>query len=282
MISYPKLIKKESLSSVKKYLRYVKNKAAAVLNLKPTGAPYCAAGILYICTGKYDIFFEPFYKSFKAKFLPGSKKTFYVFTDSEKLKAKYKDHLDIVFTAIEKKGWPYDTLLRNRYFLEHFEKFEGNDYLFFCNANLFCNDKIFLNDLGLHLSERLCGVLHPYFFNKAADKFPVEKQNEGNAYFNSSDLDRVKYYFQGCFYGGSCNNFKTLVETICKWTEEDLSKEIIPVWHDESYLNKYFLNNPPYPLHPGYSYPTDMKLSFPAKIMNVDKAKFGGLDFLRS
>lgn len=243
---------------------------------------FSSIGILYICTGKYDIFFEPFYKSFKAKFLPDTNKTFYVFTDSEKLKAKYKYHTDIVFTEIEKKGWPYDTLLRNRYFFEHFGKFEGNDYLFFCNANLFCNDKVFLNDLGLHLSEKLCGVLHPYFFNKEAYKFPVEKQNEGNAYFNSADLERVKYYFQGCFYGGSYNNFKKLVQTICKWTEEDLSKEIIPIWHDESYLNKYFFNNPPYPLHSGYSYPTDMKLSFPPKIMNVDKAKFGGLDFLRS
>ena len=71
------------------------------------------------------------------------------------------------------------------------------------------------------------------------------------------------------------------METIYNWTEADLLDEKIPIWHDESYLNKYFYLNEPYELHSGFSYPGNAIIPFAKKIVNIDKKKFGGHDFLR-
>lgn len=42
-------------------------------------------GILYICTGAYTVFWPDFFQSFQQNFLPGVEKTYYVFTDAERI-----------------------------------------------------------------------------------------------------------------------------------------------------------------------------------------------------
>lgn len=42
-------------------------------------------GILYICTGKYEKFFDEFFSSFEEKFLTNHEKYYFVFTDSNRL-----------------------------------------------------------------------------------------------------------------------------------------------------------------------------------------------------
>lgn len=239
-------------------------------------------GILYICVGKYEIFFKLFYRSFEKYFLKGTNKTYFLFTDSTKLITTYRKKSNIQIISTEKRGWPYDTLLRNRYFKEHFEKFDGMDYLFFCNANMVCNKNIYLSDLGLGTANKTFGVLQPYYFSKTSKSYPVESTLRCNAFFSELDIRLVQNYFQGCFYGGNYLEFKHLVETINNWTEEDLLLEKIPVWHDESYLNRYFFLHPPYVLHPGFSYPDDIIIPFEKYIRMIVKSKEVGHHTLRS
>ena len=40
-------------------------------------------GMLYICTGKYTVFWPEFYETFSRNFLPGCKKEYFVFTDAQ-------------------------------------------------------------------------------------------------------------------------------------------------------------------------------------------------------
>jgi hypothetical protein len=42
------------------------------------------------------------------------------------------------------------------------------------------------------------------------------------------------------------------------WTNVDIQNKTEPIWLDESYLNKYFLTNPPKTLSPFYAWPTHM------------------------
>lgn len=58
--------------------------------------------------------------------------------------------------------------------------------------------------------------------------------------------------------------------------EEDLKKNIIAKWHDESQLNRYIVNKPGVRiLEPMYCYPCGMEVSYPKKIYAVSKqAKF--------
>ncbi len=241
-----------------------------------------SVGILYICVGKYDVFFKSFYKSFNKYFLTESNKTFFVFTDSRNLMEYFKNHTNIVFIRTEKKGWPYDSLLRNRYFKENFDKFNNTDFLFFCNANMICNREIYLDELGLGTRKKTFGVLQPYYFHKNAESFPIESQLICNAYFDKMEIPNIKHYFQGCFYGGNYTEFKHLVDTIHEWTEEDLKNNRIPIWHDESYLNRYFFKYPPYALHPGFAYPENVNLPFRKYNTMLQKSTQEGHTDLRS
>lgn len=230
-----------------------------------------SAGLLYLCTGKYEMFFDDFYTSFEEHFLPGTTKNYFVFTDSERLRSKYAQASNIRFFAIEHKGWPLGTLLRNRYFHENFAAFEGHDYLFFCNANLVCKQTVYLNELGLVDGHQLCGVQHPFYFHKKPVDFIVEKTTTCHAYFTPEEVPLIKHYFQGCFYGGRADAYRELVKTIYEWTEDDLSKNVMPVWLDESYLNKYFFKNQPFALHSGFAYPEKAELPLPKMIVQLDK-----------
>jgi hypothetical protein len=238
---------------------------------EPSSIKIINAGVLYLCTGKYEMFFDDFYKSFEKKFLPGASKSFFVFTDSERLPKKYANYSNIRFFKIEHKGWPLGTLLRNRYFYQNFEQFEGLDYMFFCNANLVCKENVYLNELGLVSGNLLCGVQHPFYFHKNPVDFIIEKVTPSNAYFSSEEIPLIKHYFQGCFYGGRADAYRELVNTIHAWTEDDLSKNVMPVWLDESYLNRYFFKHQPYSLHAGFAYPELAEIPFPKMIVQLDK-----------
>ena len=66
--------------------------------------------ILYICTGKYDIFWEDFYKTSEKYFLNNSEKHYFVFTDAQSI---YDENCDRVHKIYQKTlGWPYNTLMR--------------------------------------------------------------------------------------------------------------------------------------------------------------------------
>lgn len=88
-------------------------------------------------------------------------------------------------------------------------------------------------------------------------------------------------YFQGCLSGGGTKEYLTMSEDIKGMIDLDLSKNIIGKWHDESYMNKYFQAHPPQILSPSYAYPESSKFPFSPKIIQLDKGKAGGHEFLR-
>ena len=70
--------------------------------------------ILYICTGKYNQFFNDFYSSCESKFLKGrADKEYFVFTDDLSISNQKNVHL------IERQcmGFPLDSLLRFEIFM---------------------------------------------------------------------------------------------------------------------------------------------------------------------
>lgn len=233
-------------------------------------------GILYICTGKYDIFFEEFYASCEKNFLPNHEKTYYVWTDSKKESLR-KDRVVTIYQ--EKQGWPYDTLIRFKLFTEFKEILLKNDYLFFLNANMVIHSKVGEEIIPKEENGFLMGVEHPGFINQEKEKFPYERNEKSQFYMKEDEGEK---YFQGCFNGGAAKNFLDLSSTLDEMVDKDLDNNIMPRVHDESALNWYFKNNPPLVLHPGYAYPEGWKIAFDKKIIQLDKSKRGGHKQLRS
>ena len=63
-----------------------------------------------------------------------------------------------------------------------------------------------------------------------------------------------------------------MAECIKKNIDIDLNNNIIAVWHDESHLNRYFIDNKPeIELSPSYCYPENWNLPFEKKLIALDK-----------
>ena len=73
-------------------------------------------GILYICTGKYTIFWKDFYLSCEKHFIPEEEKHYYVFTDSKEIDFE-TENSNIHRIYQENLGWPGNTLRRYEMFL---------------------------------------------------------------------------------------------------------------------------------------------------------------------
>lgn len=240
-------------------------------------------GLLYICTGKYDVFWKDFYTSSEQYFMQKESciREYYVFTDSSQI---FDENNNKHIHRIKQKnlGWPANTLKRFHIFLHIKELLiQETDYIFFFNANLLFTHPIGKEILPSFDSNGLTGTLHPGFFNSPNSEFTYERRKTSSAYI---PVGKGLNYYAGGLSGGRTDAYLQLCETIRSWADKDISNNIIPVWHDESLINKYFLDYPPaITLSPAYLYPEGWLIPFEPLIIIRDKnaPKYGGHIFLR-
>jgi histo-blood group ABO system transferase len=80
------------------------------------------------------------------------------------------------------------------------------------------------------------------------------------------------HYFAGGFYGGKKDQFLRLIETTSANINKDLAHDFIALWHDESHLNRYFIDQrPTIALDPSYCYPERWDLPFSKRLLALDK-----------
>lgn len=228
-------------------------------------------GILYICTGPYALFWKEFYESFEKKFLLGLQKKYYVFTDADEIFAEESQYVKRI--EIEPQPWPLITLFRFSTFLKIEDELKKCDYLMFSNANMICNDNITPDEFLPRKNEVLSVTSHPGYYGQSIIKFPYERSKKSTAYI---PWNCGKNYVIGAMFCGTSDAFIKMSKTLKHNIEEDLKKNIIAKWHDESQLNRYIINKPGVRiLEPMYCYPYGMKVDYPKKISAVSKeAKF--------
>ncbi len=129
--------------------------------------------------------------------------------------------------------------------------------------------------MGILNTEMLGFVQHPEMTYRFQNQWPVEETiPESNAYIEKKSLT---CYVQGCFYGGGSGRFLEMIQLLSSWTKEDFANGIIPIWHDESYLNKYVnLNIGKFVIKlisPAFSYPENSKLPFKVRILQKLKGQ---------
>ncbi|MDD4849063.1 MAG: family 6 glucosyltransferase [Gemmiger sp.] len=229
-------------------------------------------GLLYICTGRYTVFWPDFYKSFAKNFLPACQKEFFVFTDAEQIEFENEPGVHRIYQ--QAYDWPYSTLKRFSIFLQAEEALKKLDYLFFSNANLLCEQTVTEAEFLPRKSqgENLLVVQQPGFWDKQPPFYTYDRNPKSRAYI---PYNCGQYYVSGGLNGGYTPAFLALCHELERRTEEDLAHGVIALWHDESQLNRYIAERQDYRLlTPAYWYPQGWQLPFTPKITVRDKAKW--------
>lgn len=228
--------------------------------------------IITICTGKYTIFFEGLYESSEKYFLPGHEKRYFVFTDGEVIQRD-----NVVRVEQRKLGWPFDTMMRFKMFNSIREQLDA-DYVFFLNANMLFVDTVGDEVIPGTENDHLIGVIHPGYQDKPNMVLPYERRPQSSVFIPYGQGAR---YYQGCFNGGRTEEFMKMSSILEAGIDSDLSKSIIPIWHDESALNWYYSLKNPLAVSSSYAYPESVEMGIERKILQLDKSKLGGHDYLR-
>ncbi len=236
--------------------------------------------ILYISTGKYITFWDDFYRTMEEFFLPRHKKTYFLFTDSMDLSVPE----NVVKIETKQEKWPYITLKRYHFFTSISDRLKDFDYIYFLNGNLIpkveIDEEIFPTD-----EQGIMVTLHPGFFWNTPNLLTYERNLKSQSYI---PYNEGKYYVAGAFNGGTAPAFLSLSAKIKEMTDIDLKNNVMPVWHDESMLNRYLLDymetRKPLVLLPEYLIPEGGGIEgIPQiKMLLLDKSKRGGHGWLRS
>jgi hypothetical protein len=230
-------------------------------------------GIVYICTGDYNIFWDSFYKSAEKNLFSSDiyEKYYFIVTtnnintyQNNRIQVKYADKLE----------YPMATIHKFHYMLMFENEIKDMDYVYYFNCNsLFmtkieadilpdCNDMLVLSRFTSVYFHTLCGL---------------ERNPNSLAYVNFDA--KIRCCCGGGIIGGET---KYLISTITKFKNDidiDLSNGIIALWHDEAYLNKYLLTNKYKVMPPMYCYlellKNGAKYNKNIKILILDKRRFG-------
>lgn len=231
--------------------------------------PNNKVGLMIIATNKYDKFIQGLISSADRYFLKSSDVTYYLFTDSDK---KIKSSRQIKTIKIDHKPFPFATMDRFMHFSNNAENLKNEDYLFYVDV-----DCLFVDIIDESILGNLVGVQHCGYVGQ---KGPVEKNNNSAAYVSESNPNKYKTYFGGGFSGGRTDKYLKLSKQCDIWKDQDMLNNIMPIWHDETLINKYFAENyPDIVLSPSYHYPqgninyykTIWKEKYKPKILLLDK-----------
>ena len=238
--------------------------------------------ILYIATGRYNIFWKHFYQSAENFLLNDCEKHYFIFTDSpEQLMGE--DSPSVTRIEQKKMGWPFDTLLRFEIFLSIKEQLKNYDYVFFFNGNSEIVRPILSTDLlPLENSQNLVFAHQPHLFHVKKHKYTYDRNPLCLAYI---PYNKGNSYFTGALNGGKVSSYLEMCEVLAKKIQEDLAKDVIALWHDESHLNHYALDRKDIKILPAFFTRGESEYwKTDAKIMFSDKThyRFGGHAYLRN
>jgi hypothetical protein len=223
--------------------------------------------ILNIATNNYKLFLDQLHTSIEKYFLPEHTKDYFVWTDVEEFNFKH----NVRIIKIEPQGFPGDTLFRFHYFLMAEELLKKYDYIFYLDADMGIVDYV-----GEEILTPRLGVQHPGFFEENKKQgTPDEKIYPNNLKSTAyTKKEEIKQYCCGGFNGGSSEEFLKMSKQISNNINVDMDNKIIALWHDESHLNRYFVDNPPTKiLNCGYCAPESAwEVPFPKKILALDKS----------
>ena len=198
--------------------------------------------ILTIATNKYIQFVERLYDNIEEKFLNGHEIQGLLFTEHD---VETSDNIKV--SQIEHEDWPMPTLKRYNYFVKEKDYISQFDYCYYFDV-----DMGIVSEVGDEILSDLVATMHPY-----QSFYPKEQR--------TYDLN-----------GGSTKRFMEMAEILADRVNKDLENDVIALWHDESQMNRYLIDNPPtLSLTPSYCFAEEQMYNseypYDAKIIALKK-----------
>lgn len=237
--------------------------------------------VIYIATGNYIVFWDNFYQSAEKNFLPGVKKHYFLVSNYSF--EKLPDNVTHIYYP--HKEWPSITVEKFNIIYSLKDKLTDYAYTYSFNANTWFIQPI-TDDIIPNETQKIIAGLHPSFY-KTNHKYPYCSDKESPAYLEQNEKSQ---YYQASILGGITNDFLKMAQTIKEWTNSDLKRNYIPVWHDESYFNKYVADIVPLELTPNYlwgSFPSEKAFNLFANNVKIvmlkkNKSQDSGMNYYRN
>jgi histo-blood group ABO system transferase len=215
-------------------------------------------GLLIIATNKYIQFLQPLIESADNHFLKNQEVTYFIFSNKD---ININSNRNIVKIDVEHKDWPWMTLGRYKIFSNSSEILSSMDYLYYCDV-----DMKFEGGVGDEILSERVATQHPGYYDRRGT--PETNPLSLACVFPHEEMQ----YFAGGFNGGSSQEYLKMANKISENIDIDYSKNIIAVWHDESHMNRYFIDNKPTKiLDPSYCYPESWSIPFGRRLLALVK-----------
>lgn len=199
-------------------------------------------GVTVFAIKKYTVFLKQFLETAEKFLMVGHKVNYYVFTDrpNDVPNITLPEGRQLVILEVPSyKRWQ-DVSMRRMEMIRDYtrQRFINEvDYLVCVDV-----DMKFRDEVGVEILSDVFGTLHPGFYGGSRERFTYERRKASTAYIPPDEGD---FYYAGGYFGGSVQEVYKLTNFCHTEMMTDKGNHIEAVWHDESYLNKYFLYHKP-------------------------------------
>ncbi|XP_056410577.1 histo-blood group ABO system transferase-like isoform X2 [Hyla sarda] len=199
-------------------------------------------GLTVFAIKKYTVFVPTFIETAEKYFMVGHKVNYYVFTDRVidiPIMELAEGRRLIVRRVPTYQRWQEVSMRRMEMLRDHSSRqfMDEVDYLVCVDV-----DMRFSDEVGVEILSELFGTLHPGMYGVSREGYTYERNPQSEAYI---PLDEGDFYYAGGYFGGNMEEVYKLTNFCHNAMMKDKAKNIEAIWHDESYLNKYFLYHKP-------------------------------------
>ncbi len=191
-------------------------------------------------TGRYLDFVPDLVATARKHFRPSEATSIVVLTNG----LVTDTQVDLVL-SVPRLPWPLGTLLRYHFLATHHHDLVYYDYLFMCDADMF-----FVGDVGPEILGKRVATLGQMNLTMTPKDLTFCRVATSTAYIPKGCGD---HYYIGGFQGGETATYLADCKILAEMINTDLSNNLIPEWHDESYWNAHLVQNAPtITLPPGF------------------------------
>jgi hypothetical protein len=219
--------------------------------------------VMIIATKRYVEFLPDLIESIGNHLVPGFNIDVVVFTDQvefvDNIRPENKQ-LFLIVKEIPSYGWPNATLLRYEIFEQNWNLVRGEIAMYLDADTRLIRDIPHSDFQQDTWKKEVALVRHPAYFGRSLIFMLMMKMTKRGPWeSNPLSTARVRMrhrrrYVYGGVWMGTNKGISIMVRQLAENVRIDTSNEFIAKWHDESHINKWFVENGPTALDPSWAF----------------------------